>query len=113
MQHGTHVAGIMGANGSQSKLRCYQGIAVKANLVVIKVLDQKGNGNTANVLAGMDWLLKNKEKYGIRLLNISVGMLKNAREKEKQELLDAVEEAWNEKIFVVSASGERVIIMSG
>ena len=32
-------------------------------------------------------------------------MLKNAREKEKQELLDAVEEVWNEKIFVVSAAG--------
>ena len=103
--HGTHVAGIMGANGSYSKQRCYQGIAPKVNLVVIKVLDQKGNGNTANVLAGVDWLLKNKEKYQVRLLNISVGMLKNAREKEKQELLDAVEEVWSEKIFVASAAG--------
>ena len=58
--HGTHVAGIMGANGSHSNQNCYQGIAPKVNLVVIKVLDQKGNGNTASVLAGIDWLLKNK-----------------------------------------------------
>lgn len=103
--HGTHVTGIMAGNGSLSKQKCYQGIAPKVNLVVIKVLDQKGNGNTASVLAGMDWLLKNKEKYQVRLLNISVGMLKNAREKEKQELLDAVDAAWDAGIFVTSAAG--------
>ena len=39
-----------------------------------------------------DWLLKNKEKYNVRLLNISVGMLKSAGEKEKKELLSRKEE---------------------
>lgn len=106
MQHGTHVAGIMAGNGSLSARKRYQGIAPNANLIIIKVLDQRGNGNTESVLAGMDWLLKNKEKYQIRLLNISVGMLKNAREKEKQELLDAVDAAWNAGIFVTTAAGE-------
>ncbi len=103
--HGTHISGICAGSGRLSKQWCFQGIAPEANLVVIKVLDQKGNGNTANVLAGVDWLLKNKKKYQIRLLNISVGMLKNARRKEKQELLDAVDMVWDAGILVVTASG--------
>ena len=103
--HGTHILGICSGDGSLSKKRCFQGIAPESNLIVIKVLDQKGNGNTANVLSGMDWLLKNKKKYQVRLLNISVGMLKNAREKEKQELLEAVDMAWDAGILVVTASG--------
>ena len=110
--HGTHVAGILAGNGGLSQNQKYCGIAPKANLVVIKVLDKNGNGNTANVVAGVEWLLKNKEKYKIRLLNISVGMLKNAGGKEKQELLDAVERVWDAGIMVVTAAGERVIIMS-
>ena len=103
--HGTHVAGILAGNGGMSKNQMYRGVAPKANLIIIKVLDKNGNGNTANVLTGIDWLLKNKEKYKIRLLNISVGMLKNAGGKEKQELLDAVEAVWDAGIMVVTAAG--------
>lgn len=103
--HGTHVTGILAGNGSMSKNQVYQGIAPKANLIIIKVLDKNGNGNTPNVLNGVDWLLKHKEKYKIRLLNISVGMLKNAGEKEKQELLDAVDAVWDAGIMVVTAAG--------
>lgn len=103
--HGTHVAGIVAGSGSMSKNRMYQGIALKANLIVIKVLDKNGNGNTANVLQGVDWLIKNKDRYKIRLLNISVGMLKNAGGKEKQDLLDAVNAVWDAGIMVVTAAG--------
>lgn len=110
--HGTHVAGILAGNGGLSLNGKYCGIAPKTNLVIIKVLDKNGNGNTVNVVTGVDWLLKNKEKYKIRLLNISVGMLKNAGGREKQELLEAVERVWDAGIMVVTAAGERVIIMS-
>lgn len=103
--HGTHVAGIIAGSGKLSQSRCYQGIAPKANLIIIKVLDKNGNGNTANVLSGVDWLLRNKEKYRVRLLNISVGMLKSAGGKEKKELLDAVEAVWDAGIMVVTAAG--------
>lgn len=103
--HGTHVAGILAGNGRMSPNRCYHGIAPKANLLIVKVLDKNGNGNTANVLRGVDWLIKNKDKYRIRLLNISVGMLKNAGGKEKQELLDAVDLVWDAGIMVVTAAG--------
>ena len=101
--HGTHVAGIIGGGGVLD-LR-YLGIAPKCNLLALKVLDKNGNGNTANVLEGMEWLIKNKEQYQVRLLNISVGMLKSAGEKEKMQLLDAVDAAWDAGIMVVTAAG--------
>lgn len=107
--HGTHVSGIIAGNGKLSKdkrgICIYSGIAPKANLIMLKVLDEKGNGNTEKVLEGIDWLVLNREKYNIKLLNISVGMLPSAGRKEQQELLDAVDDIWDRGIMVVAAAG--------
>lgn len=107
--HGTHVAGIIGGNGSRSKddrgRYRYAGIAPKVEYVILKVLDQKGNGVTSHVLEGVDWLLHNREKYGIRILNISVGMLPSAGKIERGALLYAVDAVWDSGIAVISAAG--------
>ena len=107
--HGTHVSGIIAGNGMNSRDKrgvcIYSGIAPRADLIMLKVLDEHGNGNTAKVLQGIDWVLGNRKAYDIRLLNISVGMLPSAGEKEQQELLAAVDEAWDQGIFVVAAAG--------
>lgn len=107
--HGTHVCGIIGGSGISSRddggnFPC-SGVAPRARFVVLKVLDRRGNGNTDDVLAGVDWILKNKEAYGIRILNISVGMVAGAGAAEQQKLLRAVDEAWDNGIFVVTAAG--------
>lgn len=107
--HGTHVAGIIAGNGTMSRdkngIRIYSGIAPRANLIMLKVLDEKGNGNTQKVLKGLEWIARNKDKYGICLLNISVGMLPSAGEREKRALLDAVDDIWDKGIMVVAAAG--------
>lgn len=107
--HGTHVSGIIAGDGSLSAdahgMRLYSGIAPEANLIALKVLDRNGNGNTSHVLECMDWILKNKEKFQIRLLNISVGMLSTAGHTEQRELLAAVDTAWDAGIMVVTAAG--------
>lgn len=107
--HGTHVSGIIAGSGRMSELpnriRPYAGIAPGANIIMLKVLDYAGNGNTSSVLAGIDWIIKNKEKYSIRIMNISVGMLSSAGEKEKRELLTAVDAVWDAGILVVTAAG--------
>lgn len=107
--HGTHVSGIIAGSGRKSRLSngtCpYAGVAPQAGMIMLKVLDHAGNGNTTSVLEGIDWILKNKDKYGIRILNISVGMLTTAGEKEKMELLAAVEEVWDAGVMVVTAAG--------
>ncbi len=102
--HGTHVCGIIGGTGFASKGR-YMGIAPGVRYVVIRVLDKMGNGNTAQVIRAIEWLIRNHKKYNIRILNISVGMLSSAREEEREKLLEAVERVWEEQIVVVTAAG--------
>lgn len=102
--HGCHVGGIIAGSGMMSK-GLYAGVAPEADLFVMKVLDRRGNGNTNQVLRAIDYVIKNKEKYGIRILNISVGMLPDAKEAEKKKLMDAVEYAWDCGLVVVAAAG--------
>ena len=107
--HGTHVSGIVAGSGEASRkeygMPVCHGIAPQADIVMLKVLDAKGNGNTRDVLAGMEWIAKNQQEYQIRLLNISVGMLPSAGEREQQELLSAVDDLWDRGIMVVAAAG--------
>lgn len=102
--HGTHVAGIIAASGQKSGGR-FMGIAPGADLICLKVLDHKGNGNTSDVLVALDWIRKNRKRYNIRILNISVGTIPQTEEEEKSELLLGVEEAWDMGLVVVAAAG--------
>jgi serine protease AprX len=102
--HGTHIGGILCGNGKMSGGR-YAGMAGNAKLVVLKVLDQNGNGNTTDVIRALEWVHQNREKYRIRLLNFSVGFLPGAGLREQKELLDAIDRLWDEDIAVVTAAG--------
>lgn len=102
--HGTHVAGIIGGSGRMSH-GLYKGMAPECNLVVMKVLDRKGNGNTGQVLKALDDVIAGRDRYHIRILNISVGMLPSADETEKRNLMEAVERVWRAGIVVVAAAG--------
>jgi len=69
--HGTHVAGIAAGTGAPDYL--YIGVAPKANLVGIKVLDESGSGTLESVIAGIEWAVENKDTYNIRVINLSLG----------------------------------------
>lgn len=104
--HGTHVCGIICGSGSLSQGR-YRGIAPDAKLVVGKVLDEKGDGSVENMLEGLAWVFSLREKYKIRILNISVG-IGNLKEKEKERALKAqIELLWESGIIVVCAAGNK------
>lgn len=104
--HGTHVCGILCGDGRLSEGR-YRGIAPGAKLVVGKVLDEKGDGSAEHMLKGLDWVLSVKEKYGIRVLNISVG-IGSLGEKEKEEALrEKMNQIWENGILVVCAAGNK------
>lgn len=102
--HGTHVAGIIGGSGLRSRGQ-YAGIAPACHLLALKVLDQKGNGNTESVVRGIHWLVEHQEEYCIRIINISVGMVLSARSEERIQMLKAVDYAWDSGIVVVAAAG--------
>ncbi len=64
--HGTHVAGIAAGNGARSGGRL-RGVASGADLVGIGA----GEVYLVTTLAAYDWLLSNRDEYGVRVLNNS------------------------------------------
>ena len=100
--HGTHVAGIIGGDGYRSNGK-YRGIAPACNLIGIKILDEKGKGNTSDVLAGIQWMIDHRQQYNIRVANLSIGT--DPEEGEESPLIKAVNAAWDAGIVVVVAAG--------
>ncbi len=100
--HGTHVSGILGGNGSASRGR-YRGIAPECRLIHLKVLDRFGQGRMKDLQEGIEWVIQNRKKYQIRIMNISAGATRE--DSEARLLLDAVERAWDAGIVVVVAAG--------
>ncbi|RIL08745.1 alkaline serine protease [bacterium] len=66
--HGTHVAGIIAGSGGASDGR-WRGVAPDADLVIARVLDATGNGQTSIVMAGLEWAVQ----QGAQIINISLG----------------------------------------
>ncbi|MGW6983603.1 S8 family peptidase [Streptomyces sp. NPDC054932] len=64
--HGTHVAGTV-AGGSF-------GVAKKAKIVGVRVLDNSGNGTTAQVVAGIDWVTANAVKPAVANMSLGGGV---------------------------------------
>ncbi|MGA5900310.1 S8 family serine peptidase [Streptomyces venetus] len=61
--HGTHVAGTIAGAA--------HGVAKKAKIVAVRVLDDNGSGTTEQVIAGIDWVTKNHR--GPSVANMSLG----------------------------------------
>lgn len=102
--HGTHVAGIIGGNGFASGGR-YRGIAPKCNLIVIKALNYKGDGNISEVIEGLEWVMSHKDEYNIRIINLSFGTGGKKLNEDGKKLIEMVETAWDNGIVVVAAAG--------
>lgn len=102
--HGTHICGILCGNGYSSSGEI-TGMAPDARLLIFKILDEYGNGKTANSLEALDWILKYHKKYNIRLLNFSMGYLPNGNPKMQEMLIEKLERLWDEGVTVVTAAG--------
>lgn len=102
--HGSHVSGILGGDGRCSQGR-YRGIAPQCSLIHLKVLDRQGRGNIEDILSAVDWTIRNRERYRIRILNISAGTAKGEMEETSETLVREVERAWDAGLVVVVAAG--------
>jgi len=101
--HGTHVAGAIAGNGARSGRR-YRGVAPGARLVGVKALDSYGGGSLSTVIRGIDWCVENKDRFGIRVINISLGA--PAHEPYRRDpLAQAAYAAWKSGIVVCAAAG--------
>lgn len=69
--HGTHCGGITAGTGAPDFTHI--GIAPKARLVGVKVLDGGGSGSFTGVMAGMQWTVDVRYQYNIRSASMSLG----------------------------------------
>ncbi len=70
--HGTHVAGIVAGSGAKSAGQ-YAGLATEAKLLVIRVVGPDGTGYTSNLIQAIDWVIANRDRYAVRVANLSLG----------------------------------------
>jgi len=101
--HGTHIAGII-ANATVGADGEYLGMAPGVDLVGVRVLDETGAGYYEDVIQGIQWVVENKDRYNIKVMNLSLHALVQSPY-WADPLNQAVMRAWAEGITVVVAAG--------
>lgn len=101
--HGTHVSGLVAGNGAASK-GYLKGSAPEANIVGVKVLDAGGSGEFSGVIEGIQWAVQNKDRFNIKVLNMSLGAYIESSYKD-DPVVQAVEAAAAAGIVPVIAAG--------
>lgn len=89
---------------SASKGR-FCGIAPGCHLIPVKVLDKRGGGYVSDVLAGLHLILQQRDRFNIRIVNVSVGSFSGRNMSETSALVRGVEEIWDAGFVVVVAAG--------
>ena len=100
--HGMMTSVVAAGNGYLSN-GLYRGIAPEAKVVLVKI-GKSGRIPESDIETGLRWVLANKEKYGIRIVNISAG---GDFEKSylQNSLCQLVEETVSAGVTVVCAVG--------
>jgi serine protease AprX len=101
--HGTFVAGLIAGNGASLGAQG-KGEAPGARLVSVKVAGASGTTDLANLILGLQWADDNRVKYGIDVLNVSLGY-RPTFSSVLDPLDQAVQAAWNHGITVAVSAG--------
>lgn len=101
--HGTHVSGIISGNGFDT-FGTRAGVAPDAHLVSLKVLDGQGRGVISNVIAALEWVIRNSAAYNLRVVNLSIGAAVT-ESYNTDPLTLAAKRAVDAGIVVVTAAG--------
>jgi hypothetical protein len=99
--HGTHVAGIVAANGS------IKGVAPGAKIASVTVCNTSGCWNN-DIEAGIQWCINNQENYNISVISMSFGgqiKYSNYCDNSDNEIAQGIDNAVNQNIFVTVATG--------
>src|SRR5215813_8726135 len=100
--HGTQTSVVAAGNG-QLINGVYHGLAHEADLVLVKV-SERGRITEENITEGIRWVIANRERYNIGVLNISLGGDEDVP--CSRSIVDqAAEEAISQGIAVVAAAG--------
>lgn len=100
--HGTNVAGIIAAGGNHT------GIAPKASVIPLKVLRSQGGGSFDSIRDALQWVIDNREQYGITVVNMSLGDSRNLAS-DASLAADAV----RKRIATLRGTGVPVVVAAG
>lgn len=100
--HGTQTSVAAAGNGHLSG-GIYRGLAYEANLVLAKA-SEAGRITEDNIARGIEWVIANRKRHNIRVLNISLGGDEDVP-CSKSIIDHAAEEAIKQGIVVVVAAG--------
>jgi serine protease AprX len=97
--HGTVVAGV--AAGASTH---FTGAAPTAGIVSLDVMDDDGMAQTSDVIRAAQWILQNRNQYGIRVANFSLHS--DTPSSFRWDPLDkAVEKLWLSGVVVIASAG--------
>ncbi len=106
--HGTHMTSVIAHNGPVTlagiPTGAYKGVAPDVNLVSVKAFDVEGQGDFLDIVRAVQWVIDNRERYDIRVLNLSF-----AARPRWYYWLDPINQAlmraWASGITVIAAAG--------
>lgn len=101
--HGTHMAGLIAGDGTFAG-GAAEGAAPAANIVSVKVAGWDGATDVTTVIAGLRWAVANRDRYGLRVINLSYGT-DSLQQPDSDPLDYAVERAWAAGLAVVVSAG--------
>ncbi|MFA3789540.1 S8 family serine peptidase [Aliiglaciecola sp. SL4] len=101
--HGSHVAGII-ASSLKTDEGKFNGIAPDVYLLSVKAFDASGNGSYTDILDGLNYIYQNRNRYRIRVLNLSLGASVQSNY-WSDPINQAVMRLWDAGIVVVTSVG--------
>ena len=108
--HGTEVAGVI--SGVSNNKVGISGVSYNAKILPIKVADsQTSEDGFSDILKGLEWVISNKTKYNIRVVNLSLGSIHAFKDSEisgstvLKSVKEKITQAYNAGILCVCSSG--------
>jgi serine protease AprX len=103
--HGTFIAGLVAGNGASSGGK-WKGVAPEAGILSVKAAGADGSADVSNILAAIQWVVSFKDRYNIRVLNLSLGT--DSKQDWRVDPLNyAVERAWAAGMTVVVSASNK------
>ncbi|MFN8378364.1 MAG: S8 family serine peptidase [Anaerolineae bacterium] len=101
--HGTMVTAIAAGSGRRSGGR-YAGMAPAASLALVSVLNPRGGLREADILRGLRWVRDHGPRFGVRVVNLSVGGDKPSAD-PNHPIHELIRELDARGVIVVAAAG--------
>lgn len=98
VEHGTHVAGIIGATGNNAA--GIAGVSWDVSIMGVRVLNDEGSGTDSDIVGGIEYAAAN----GADIINLSLGGYGAS-----SILQDAIEAAANDGVLIIAAVGNDAV----